>query len=151
MILSKKLKSLLSKCNTLITYQPLSDEVDVATIPLLKDLFTDVMCLPNDKNSDYLYWANFCRKKYVNKFVCVLVPGQTFDIFGTRHGRGRGWYDRFLSSIPKNWIRIGVAQKSQFSVSKITKEPWDESVDWVIVKNGSTFDIYETKNSKNHQ
>ncbi len=69
----------------------------------------------------------------------ILIPGRQFDTLGTRHGRGGGWYDRFLSYVPASWLRIGFCFADQFVKTLLVREPWDQPVDYtcVVEKNSS--------------
>lgn len=61
----------------------------------------------------------------------VVVPGLGFDEFGNRLGRGRGFYDRFLS----NPEFTGVACAFSFEVQvtpNIPTEPLDRHVDMLV-------------------
>ena len=63
----------------------------------------------------------------------VIVPGIAFDEEGYRTGRGRGYYDRFLSrEDTANAYKIGVCFPPQFKKS-VPHEDWDVKMDEVIV------------------
>ena len=67
------------------------------------------------------------------RMVAILVPGRRFDTTGTRHGKGAGWYDRFLEQVPPSWTRIGFCFDDQFSKEPLARQPWDEPMDYVVV------------------
>jgi 5-formyltetrahydrofolate cyclo-ligase len=61
----------------------------------------------------------------------IFVPGLAFTADGRRLGRGRGFYDRLLSTLPESVLRVGLCFDSQL-VAAIPDEPHDESVDLVL-------------------
>ena len=74
---------------------------------------------------------------YAQIDVC-LVPGVAFDAAGHRLGRGRGYYDRFLSKLysPSHFpalspLKIGVCFPFQ-RVAEVPSEPHDILMDEVI-------------------
>jgi 5-formyltetrahydrofolate cyclo-ligase len=82
---------------------------------------------------DPLSEAQKARKLAGNASVYLFIPGRKFDAMGTRHGKGAGWYDRFLSQIPREWLRIGLCTPEQFSKETLVRQPWDEEMDFVCV------------------
>ena len=60
----------------------------------------------------------------------AIVPGMAFDKQGHRIGRGKGYYDRFLSQIP-NIYKIGVCFPFQM-LESIPSESTDVVMDEVI-------------------
>ena len=62
--------------------------------------------------------------------IVIVVPGMAFDKHGHRLGRGKGYYDRFLSRIP-NIYKIGVCFPFQL-IDKVPFEPTDILVDEVL-------------------
>jgi 5-formyltetrahydrofolate cyclo-ligase len=67
----------------------------------------------------------------------VVVPGLAFDRSGNRLGRGKGYYDRFLSLFPSKTktLLIGLAFECQI-VEQIPVETWDCPVSIIITENG---------------
>ena len=62
----------------------------------------------------------------------VIVPGMAFDTDGFRLGRGRGYYDRFLSRPDMaQAYKIGVCFPIQ-NLTAIPHEEWDARMDEVI-------------------
>lgn len=61
----------------------------------------------------------------------VFVPGVAFDRLGWRLGRGKGFYDRFLNSLPETCLTIGVCFKVQL-LKSIPYGPNDICVKEVI-------------------
>lgn len=146
----QKLNQIAKECEASVGYKPLIDDADYTSIPVLKNIFRNMIFVPNDKNSDPHVWADICEKHSGGRITCILIPGRKFDLSGTRHGRGGGWYDRFLSKVPKDWIRIGIADRSIVSSSPIKRESWDQQIDWIIYSEGSSWQIYETHARKNN-
>lgn len=61
----------------------------------------------------------------------VVVPGIAFDKFNVRLGRGHGYYDRLLCSLPNKTSTIGLAFDFQV-VKKLPKDPHDIPVSKTI-------------------
>ena len=60
----------------------------------------------------------------------VVVPGLAFDEAGNRLGRGMGYYDRFLSTLPERVPTIGLA----FNFQILEDFPPLESHDFCVTK-----------------
>jgi 5-formyltetrahydrofolate cyclo-ligase len=127
-----------------ILYTPLTSEVNLMTLAISMLIPGKKIFLPADKTANPFVWAKKCLKLLNGMDVCVFIPGQAFDRHGTRHGRGFGWYDRFLSKIPAHWIRIGIGKKENFSQTAIKREPWDESMDWIIINDKGESSLIKT-------
>ena len=63
----------------------------------------------------------------------MVVPGVAFTIHGARMGRGKGFYDRYLSQCGSRALKIGVCYSEQI-VDDIPTEPHDVAMDTVIYK-----------------
>lgn len=68
--------------------------------------------------------------------TAVLIPGVAFDSDGGRLGRGKGFYDRFLSKREmKDVTKIGIGWSLQL-VDSVPTESNDISMDWVCHERG---------------
>ncbi len=72
------------------------------------------------------------RKKVATQELdLVIVPGRAFDLSGRRLGRGRGFYDRFLLSLPETVPVIGICYSCQVFDS-IPSGSYDRKVHRVV-------------------
>lgn len=62
--------------------------------------------------------------------MVAVIPGMAFAKDGHRLGRGKGYYDRFLSALPQMY-RIGVCFPFQLQES-VPAEPWDVVMNEVV-------------------
>ncbi len=67
----------------------------------------------------------------VEQIEMIIVPALAYDRNGNRVGRGRGYYDRLLSSSAA--VKVGVGYDFQL-VDEIDAEPHDVPVDIVITQ-----------------
>jgi 5-formyltetrahydrofolate cyclo-ligase len=61
----------------------------------------------------------------------IVVPGLAFTAQGNRLGRGAGFYDRFLATLPPTTFKLGVCFEFQ-RVSSIPRERHDVTMDAVV-------------------
>ncbi len=66
----------------------------------------------------------------IERFELILVPGLAFGADGSRLGRGRGFYDRFLATVPTA-MAVGVCFEFQ-CLSEMRLEPHDRKVNEII-------------------
>lgn len=117
-----------------IAYTPLPDEPDPFACPEIRERnFPAIERIPAHGKLDPIEYGKSLTQRFGNASVCILVPGQRFDSSGNRRGRGGGWFDRFLSATPRQWLRIGVCYESQLSPAPLNKNPWDEPMDWMMI------------------
>ncbi|MDD5454732.1 MAG: 5-formyltetrahydrofolate cyclo-ligase [Candidatus Ratteibacteria bacterium] len=65
----------------------------------------------------------------------IVVPGLAFDKNGNRVGRGKGFYDKFLKSIPLTIPKIALAFSCQI-VERIPTTQNDIAVDKIVTEGG---------------
>ena len=63
----------------------------------------------------------------------ILVPGIAFDRMGNRIGYGKGYYDRFLSSLTHEHVKIGLCFDFQL-YDELPCDYFDVPVDYVITE-----------------
>jgi 5-formyltetrahydrofolate cyclo-ligase len=67
----------------------------------------------------------------VRKVDLVLVPGVAFDRQGHRLGHGLGYFDRFLSRVPKTTPTVGLAFRFQL-LDRLPAASHDRAVQTVL-------------------
>lgn len=129
-----RLFTLLSSYQVFITYVPLRGEVDFTTpVPLPKG--TVAYSIPPRASLDPVKEATQIMGMIGTTPTAILIPGRRFDASGTRHGQGGGWYDRFLTKVPREWLRVGFCYEDQLSPTPLLRQSWDQAMDYVVVVN----------------
>lgn len=72
------------------------------------------------------------RELSLKDLDAVIVPGLAFDKNNNRLGRGLGYYDRFLSALPKTVSTVGLAFDFQLHPKSLPTEAHDIRLDQVI-------------------
>lgn len=114
-----------------VRYVPLREEPDYTLLDIFET--TEQIFLPQTKEADPFSCARSAIAKSEGRPTYVLIPGKKFDRWGTRHGHGGGWFDRFLSEVPSSWLRIGIATPDSYTTTPLIRNKWDQEVDWVII------------------
>ena len=73
------------------------------------------------------------RPVALNDIDLAIVPGVAFDRHNNRLGRGGGYYDRFLASLPKETPTLGLAFDFQILESLPFCQEHDRAVSRVLV------------------
>ena len=145
-----RVRPLLRDAQTVVAYYSLDDEVCThslidellaagKTVYLPKVVSDEAMVLCRYTGPDSLQQGAFGIMEPVGSPLptnttidVVLVPGMAFDTEGHRLGRGKGYYDRFLSTLTNPRPRlIGVCFDFQ-KVDFVPTEACDISVDLVV-------------------
>lgn len=134
-----KADSHFANAKTVVLYCSLPDEVD--TMPLLRGTTDKTILLPKVTGDTTMQIRIFKSEKDLavgafnimepqgpvftdyDTIDVVVVPGMAFDNKGNRLGRGKGYYDRFLSTLPSYIYKIGVC----FDFQKFDNIPSDSN------------------------
>lgn len=73
-----------------------------------------------------------CPMQDLHEIDLVLVPGLAFTESGQRLGRGGGYYDRFLATLPRHVRTLGIALPCQI-FDTLPTEPHDIPVQRVLL------------------
>lgn len=123
----------ISKRTRIIGFEPMSDEPAYDDYLQKLGLQIPEDRIPADASKDPFETALHFVGLYKGESVALYIPGRQFDMQGTRHGRGHGWYDRFLSKVPRTWYRVGVLNADALSGDVLTRKPWDEPMDALLI------------------
>ncbi|MFT4690833.1 MAG: 5-formyltetrahydrofolate cyclo-ligase [Limisphaerales bacterium] len=136
-----------AEAGSILLFSPLPDEPDISDL-LASGLATDkIVCLPRYLSESGRYEAAIiktaesdllqgkygilepshqCAHLALNQLDLMLVPGVAFAPGGARLGRGKGYYDRILKSVPAR--KIGIAFDEQIT-THVPAEEHDQPVD----------------------
>lgn len=65
----------------------------------------------------------------------VLLPGLAFDLWGTRLGRGAGYYDDLLARMDRRVVRVGVVPTA-LVVDRLPRDDHDQHVAFLATEEG---------------
>jgi len=135
-----------------IGFIPLKDEPNFLTNkPTIIKKLNNFLNIPQDKKTDIKKYLILCNKIKTKKKIIILVPGRCFDKYGNRKGRGYGWYDRFLSKLPKKFIKIGLSLPINMNEVIKTKKH-DQRMDQILLlKNNKWETIFDSTKKKHIQ
>ena len=122
-----------------IWYVPFGNEPDPMCLSVVKRETLRPWCVvPADPAADPFVVTEELLQAYAasgeGRRVYLFIPGQTFDQAGTRRGRGGGWYDRFLSRLPSDWLKIGIVPPDTKTDVLLERRSWDIPMDWLLLE-----------------
>lgn len=139
-----KLNTAFAESGAIIGYLPIAGEPAYDEYLAENGLQPASYVVPPSRNPDPFEAARELSETYAGKRVVLLLPGTAFDGRGTRKGRGGGWYDRLLSAIPEEWVRVGVLPPEALHEEPLVRQSWDEPVDFLLILGGKAPRAVET-------
>ena len=123
--------------------EPDTSPIIAAALSLGKEVFLpriegdEMFLIPYDKDSEMRSNRYGIEEPqgapYLGKVDLAFVPLLGFDGSRRRLGRGKGYYDRFLSSF--EGISVALAFSAQ-ELSEIEFDPWDKKPDRILTEKG---------------
>ena len=145
-IICEKIATIINSNSNVLSYIPTIDEVNTEAVNKQFKVFYPVIY--KDRNMDayrpikdkFLYnrfkilepnplHSQFCKS---TDLQYAIVPMVGFDENCNRMGRGKGYYDRYLSSCPDT-IKIGVAFECQ-KLEEVLTDEHDIKMDYIITE-----------------
>lgn len=146
-ILLKKLDAWKNAKNIMI-YSPLAGEINLFPLlkekdkhfyfPKISDSALEVCHAKSEgdfikKKFDILEPKPYCKKIDPKDLDLIIVPGIAFDTSGNRLGRGKGYYDKFLTELKKEGKATTIALSFSLQiVEEVPTEAHDEKIDRVL-------------------
>lgn len=129
--------------DVVVGFSPFDGEPDIHDFLKAQKFSGLVVTVPQNKDASPHDFAEALQRAHTDKNILVFIPGRAFDAKGTRHGRGGGWYDRFLSKVPREWVRVGVLNKTQLSEVPLKREAWDEPMDFLLIQEPARWNVFK--------
>lgn len=144
------LRTRLSACGARVValFSPLHDEPQVWS--LVEELSKFILVVLPRVEGDIMKFYPYCNSNLLQgswgimepqgvepvapgEIDVAVVPGVVFTRDGARMGRGRGYYDKYLSQEGFRATKIGVCYAEQL-VDELVTEPHDVTMDFVVYK-----------------
>ena len=116
--------NILEQGKNLLLPRIIDDNIQFYIVPNLEKLEKGSFEIMEPKDS--------CEK--AKKIDCVLIPTVGASKLGVRLGYGKGYYDRFLSSIDA--VKISLTYSKQI-VKSIPSDSHDIKIDWIVTEDGN--------------
>ncbi|MBQ0080533.1 MAG: 5-formyltetrahydrofolate cyclo-ligase [Alistipes sp.] len=134
----------ITKASVIAVYMELYDEISLEYFR--KNIAGKTICIPKVEGEVMNFYpfdgstiqGSFdieepCSEKKVDpsKIDVMIVPGRAFSLDGSRLGRGRGYYDKYISQPSFHALTIGVCFSEQIS-DEIPTEEHDKKMDMLL-------------------
>lgn len=124
------LEASFQQAKTVMAYLSLKDEVNIQPVFKAKKKFY----IPKIKNGLVVPVELFGNEIVdLDDLDLVIVPGRAFTKQGVRIGRGLGFYDRFLATLPANIFTVSLAFSFQM-FGELPVEKHDVMIGKIIIE-----------------